>query len=174
MQFSGECPPAVARTGGGRTVTPVRRCVAVWQSESARAENERASERRASERASGAQQTVAHSDTSASVCGSRRSSERAESEQASKRRAGERAESKRAGERRMLHITRRRDATSNILQLHPGPQSYNAKQREDRRTGAEGRGQTPHLGHKASYAAAAVSSAPPEPLLTTPEPCKKS
>ena len=51
---------------------------------SERASGERAIERRASERASGAQQTMAHSDTSASVCGSQRASERAESERASK------------------------------------------------------------------------------------------
>ena len=72
--------PAVARAG----VTPVvYRCVAVRQPEtreraserrtSERASGERAIERRASERSSGAQQT------SSSVCGSQRASERAES-----------------------------------------------------------------------------------------------
>ena len=42
---------------------------------------ERASERRTSERASGAQQTLTHNETGASVCGNQRASERAEREE---------------------------------------------------------------------------------------------
>ena len=33
----------------------------------------------------------------------------------------------------MLHITRRRDATSNTLQLRPGPQSYNNSKQQSKR-----------------------------------------
>ena len=40
----------------------------------------------------------------------------------------------------MLHITRRRDATSNTLQLRPGPQSYNNNKQHTTNTKCTGKG----------------------------------
>ena len=74
------CPRCSARWG--ETSALVCGCTAARERASERRVSERVSgersiERRAYEQASGAQQTVTHSDTSASVCGSQRASERA-------------------------------------------------------------------------------------------------
>ena len=50
----------------------------------------------------------------------------------------------------MLHITRRRDAIANTLQLRPGPQSYNNTKQQSKR-------------HKAN----STATAQPQPAHTT-------